>query len=164
MSTKITPAGTRYEFNPNGTLLYECQYCQTWFEPTTRFKQKYCCESCRVMASRERTASKSSKLSVKNKTVSNGQLLKYMKTMNRKIDWLFFVTAIAPVATPALIDWFRRVINDSGVESNISDPSIKPIVSELKGLLSQLNQEQQENLKQFLVENKLEYLIKEVGL
>ena len=68
------------------------------------------------------------------------------------------------MATPALIDWFRGIINNNGMQNPVSDPAIKPIVTELKELLGQLNQEQKESLKAFMVENKLEHLIKEVGL
>jgi len=34
--------------------MQECHYCNIWYSPTRRFVQKYCSESCRVMACRER--------------------------------------------------------------------------------------------------------------
>jgi|GEM_PF-6209996 len=34
--------------------MYQCQHCRSYFTPRKRFVQKYCSESCRVMASRQR--------------------------------------------------------------------------------------------------------------
>ncbi len=41
---------------------YQCQYCREYFTPTKRFVQKYCSESCRVMACRERSKSRLGKI------------------------------------------------------------------------------------------------------
>lgn len=35
-------------------IMHQCQYCETWFKPGRRFSQKYCGESCRVLACRKR--------------------------------------------------------------------------------------------------------------
>ncbi len=40
---------------------YQCAHCDTFFIPKKRFVQKYCSESCRVMACRARKAGKSEK-------------------------------------------------------------------------------------------------------
>ena len=37
---------------------YQCAHCNTFFKPKKRFVQKYCCESCRVMACRDRKSPK----------------------------------------------------------------------------------------------------------
>lgn len=46
--------GTRYFKSASGSTMHECHYCGTWFEPKRRFIQKYCSESCRVMACKKR--------------------------------------------------------------------------------------------------------------
>jgi hypothetical protein len=38
----------------NGKLMHKCNYCESWFKPLRRFMQKYCNDSCRVMACRKR--------------------------------------------------------------------------------------------------------------
>jgi len=48
------PNGTAVARNSNGDTMHQCQYCETWFLPKRRFIQKFCSESCRVMACRER--------------------------------------------------------------------------------------------------------------
>ncbi len=56
MTSEITvnKNGTRQRFLEDGRLAYSCQYCGTWFIPGRRFVHKYCGESCRVMACRQR--------------------------------------------------------------------------------------------------------------
>ena len=51
---KYLPNGTATFQNTNGETLYQCRYCESWFMPKRRFMQKYCTESCRVMACRNR--------------------------------------------------------------------------------------------------------------
>lgn len=38
----------------NHTVMHQCLYCNSWYEPKRRFMQKYCRESCRVLACRNR--------------------------------------------------------------------------------------------------------------
>lgn len=42
------------DFNTDGKLMHQCQYCDVWFYPTRRWIHKYCTSSCRVSACRER--------------------------------------------------------------------------------------------------------------
>ncbi|MEK6482015.1 hypothetical protein WJR50_31025 [Catalinimonas sp. 4WD22] len=77
----VNRAGTAYTYDQNGVLQYLCQYCDTWFEPTTRFKQKYCGDSCRTMASRERKHGVGGTLEKKREATSNSDLLKQLKVI-----------------------------------------------------------------------------------
>ena len=54
VDVKVLENGTRWFNHANGHVMHECQYCSTWFVPKRRFMQKYCCESCRVMACKKR--------------------------------------------------------------------------------------------------------------
>ena len=51
---KYLDNGTATARNSNGQTMHSCQYCETWFIPKRRFMQKYCCESCRVLACKKR--------------------------------------------------------------------------------------------------------------
>lgn len=53
-NVRILKNGTRAIENINGETMHECQYCGTWFMPKRRFVQKFCSESCRVMACKKR--------------------------------------------------------------------------------------------------------------
>lgn len=46
--------GTNWIRNVNDDVMHECQYCGTYFIPRRRFVQKFCSESCRVMACKKR--------------------------------------------------------------------------------------------------------------
>jgi hypothetical protein len=46
--------GTNWVKNVNDDVMHECQYCGTYFLPKRRFIQKFCSESCRVMACKKR--------------------------------------------------------------------------------------------------------------
>lgn len=46
--------GTNWIRNVNDDVMHECQYCGTYFIPKRRFVQKFCSESCRVMACKKR--------------------------------------------------------------------------------------------------------------
>lgn len=72
-------AGTIYQAKEDGTLLYQCQYCDTWFTPRSKFKQKFCSESCRVMACRERKHGLAGAYSLKRESTSNADLLRQLK-------------------------------------------------------------------------------------
>ena len=50
--------------------MYQCQYCRGYFTPTKRFVQKYCSESCRVMACRERKKGKGNPSTQKTQDIS----------------------------------------------------------------------------------------------
>ncbi len=50
---KIDKNGTRYyQDHETMELKFECQHCGTWFQTTRKFNQKYCCGSCRSMATK----------------------------------------------------------------------------------------------------------------
>lgn len=51
---KQLPNGVIMLTTSNDTIMHQCNYCEIWFEPKRRFMQKYCNDSCRVMASRKR--------------------------------------------------------------------------------------------------------------
>jgi len=77
-------AGTAYVSRQDGSLLYQCQYCSTWFEPKTRFKQKFCSESCRTMACRERKNGLGGTLAKKRDFTSNYVLAKRIEALEAK--------------------------------------------------------------------------------
>lgn len=54
VDVKVLDNGVRTAENSNEETLHECIYCGTWFKPNRRFIQKYCTESCRVLACRKR--------------------------------------------------------------------------------------------------------------
>lgn len=77
-------AGTAYVSRQDGSLLYQCQYCATWFEPKTKFKQKFCSESCRTMACRERKNGLGGTLAKKRDFTSNYVLAKRIEALEAK--------------------------------------------------------------------------------
>lgn len=190
-------AGTAYITRQDGILLYQCQYCDTWFEPTTRFKQKYCNESCRVMACRERQRGLAGTLLEKRDKTSNTDLLRQMKllqvknqegieqvlekllsrqhdndlklvkeianlkgdlkAMNNKMDWVMILVAIAPVASPAIVNWFQELATGK-------KPPAEQIIEELKQVKDKLDESTRLQLKKLLEEQKLEEIINLMGL
>lgn len=57
---KIDENGTKYYQDLNTfKLVFSCQYCDSWFETNRKFNQKYCSNSCKTMASKERSNIKS---------------------------------------------------------------------------------------------------------
>jgi len=88
--------------------MYQCHYCREYFTPKRRFVQKYCSESCRVMAFRERNEARNSSgtdlhenrgqknenlgrktenTHAKNKNQINlDEILEYLKKRDKEID------------------------------------------------------------------------------
>ncbi|MFW6328238.1 MAG: hypothetical protein ACOC2F_08015 [Bacteroidota bacterium] len=63
----------RLDFNPlEAQNYYQCAYCNDYFLPKKRFVQKYCSESCRVMACRDRKTGKREKVPASYKKNTSG--------------------------------------------------------------------------------------------
>lgn len=174
-----TRVGTNYQSKDDGSLLYQCQYCQTWFEPKIRFRQKYCSQSCRVMASRERTEGLGGTLPKKRDATSNRDLLKQLtaiqaeskqnvdravqgfadhmhrkdlttakqlsnmeqqiRNVSDKLTWVMLIASVAPVMSPAIADWFRKVATGE-------KPKQDQILDKLGELAARLPQDTKEQL------------------
>lgn len=90
-----------------------CNFCGTAYTPKRRFVQKYCCESCRVMACRERKngylvneLSGIDKPQDTKNMVTNAQVLIQLnslktdlkadlKTINSKTNWMLLIEIIS---------------------------------------------------------------------
>lgn len=161
----------------DGSLLYECQYCEVWFEPKAKFKQKYCSESCRVMACRERKNGMAGTYALKRNSTSNADMLRQLKQirsetadlllkttdrafdslldrqhdidlrmaeeirkmrsdLNKRMDWLMLIAAIAPVVSPAVVSWFKEVAMGE-----------KPPIDQIKDQISEISDKLDEKTK-----------------
>lgn len=78
--------GTKY-YQEGTILLFECQYCGTWFETKRRFNQKYCCNSCRTLASKHRQSNGLGGVLERDKT-SNTQIAKSIEKLNERLGEL----------------------------------------------------------------------------
>lgn len=187
---KRNRAGTVYFTDLDGTMRYQCQYCDTWFIPKAKFKQKYCCGSCRTMASNERNDGLAGSYATKREATSNADLLhelkairksseeilqrktsdafdailnrqhqtdlkmvqeirQYAQDMNRKMEWLMLIAAIAPVVSPAAVNWLKAVAFGE-------KPSTDLIMDQLSDLKSKLDEKTKAELKEKLKEQKLD--------
>lgn len=74
-----------------------CGYeiCNSYFLPTKRFAQKYCCESCRVMAYRLRKYGDKTNLSGKYERATNKDLSDQIKSLKNDIENLQIGAGIA---------------------------------------------------------------------
>lgn len=65
-----------------------CAYenCNSYFLPTKRFAQKYCCESCRVMAYRLRKYGDKTSLAGKYDRATNKDLSDQIKSLKKDFD------------------------------------------------------------------------------
>jgi hypothetical protein len=65
-----------------------CAYenCNSYFLPTKRFAQKYCCESCRVMAYRLRKYGHKTSLAGKYDRATNKDLSDQIKSLKKDFD------------------------------------------------------------------------------
>lgn len=86
---KILDNGTKTATNSNGDNMHCCQYCETWFLPKRRFIQKYCSESCRVLACRHRKKDlfglSGGNINDRNKT-TNTEIVKTMDLLKNSIE------------------------------------------------------------------------------
>lgn len=83
---KIDDNGTKYYQDPNTLkLIFQCQYCGSWFETKRRFNQKFCSNSCKTMASRKRNEYGLTGYKNRDKT-SNTTLLKSIEELNKRLD------------------------------------------------------------------------------
>lgn len=140
--------GTRWFVHNNGNTMHECQYCGTWFVPKRRFMQKFCCESCRVMACRERKKGlygvSGGTVTSRNKT-TNTQLFNQMeelreelnkvkqqskdnsfesqltlKKIKRNQDWHIFLTCTMPLIAPTLSKAISNLFSNKSAD-NLED-------------------------------------------
>lgn len=74
--------------NDANKTMHQCMYCETWFYPKRRFMQKYCSESCRVLACRHRKQDlfgmRGGQISDREKT-TNSHLYEEVKELKRSI-------------------------------------------------------------------------------
>lgn len=181
MEFKRNRAGTIFFSKEDGTTMYQCQYCETWFEPKAKFKQKYCGESCRVMACRDRnsagypgtykqrspTSNTDMLIELKElragterglemvydrilnqESGRNKDLISEIRSLQRKVDWLMLIAALAPVVSPAVAAWLRETVSGK-------KPTNEAILDELTELKSKLDDDTREALRSFLVEKDL---------
>jgi hypothetical protein len=124
------PNGTKSYLKADGTTMYQCHYCEVWFEPNRRFVQKFCTESCRVMACRERKNGlygiSAGTIKSRNKTTNtelynavdelrlqvkelkrdnaerNSDSMEQINKIKRNQDWHIFLTCTIPLIAPKL--------------------------------------------------------------
>ena len=130
IDVKTLKNGTRWFVHNNGSTMHECQYCGTWFVPKRRFMQKYCSESCRVMACRDRKSglygTMGGNVYTRNKT-TNTQLFNELDELRKelssikheqekafikneiqvdklsnKISWNLFLSGVMPLVAPSI--------------------------------------------------------------
>lgn len=193
---QVNREGTAYVQHQDGSLLYQCQYCQQWFEPKIRYKQKFCSESCRTMACRERMHGLAGTLQGKRQATSNADLLRQLQVIERrtassieqtygrlldrqrdteiklreeilklnttissmgnKLDILMFISAIAPVVSPAIVSWFKEVAMGE-------KPPTDNIKEELAAIRDRLDETTRLQLKKMLEEQKLQDIAELLG-
>lgn len=72
---RIDDNGTKYyQHNESLKIFFECQYCNALFETKRRFNQKFCSNSCRTMASRQRNGLGIVSYKDRDKTTNTGIL------------------------------------------------------------------------------------------
>lgn len=111
-------------------LGYDCRFCGTSFTPKKRWVQKYCSESCRVMACRER---KNSYLGLGDVVVSKGknrttnkeilnqldslrtEVKKDLKSINTKANWMLIIEVVS-LLKQFLDTWNLKAANERNEE------------------------------------------------
>jgi hypothetical protein len=148
VDVKYLENGTATFVNSNGTTMYQCHYCESWFVPKRRFMQKFCCESCRVMACKKRKSGlygvRGGNIYDRNKT-TNTELynqmedlraeLKKMKENNKEAnfdaklqlakikrnqDWHIFLTCTMPLVAPTLSKAISNLFSNNRAD-NLDD-------------------------------------------
>ena len=142
------PNGTAKFVNNNGTTMYQCHFCETWFAPRRRFMQKYCSESCRVMACRNRKKGlygvSGGNINDRNKTTNTAlynevnelrsELNKFrdkskendfearlqLKKIKTNQDWHIFLTCTIPLIAPKLSKAIGNLFNNNKAD-NLED-------------------------------------------
>lgn len=124
-----------------GVTMHQCQYCDIWFTPNRRFIQKYCSESCRVMACKHRKrglyGTMGGTMYDRNK-VTNSEMYNMLETLQNevkrlksskdtdqaimvsKVDsikknqgWHMFMTCVMPVLAPKLAKGISNLFQNS---------------------------------------------------
>lgn len=149
VDVKILDNGTRWFVHNNGTTMHECQFCGTWYVPNRRFMQKFCRESCRVMACRERKKGlygvSGGNLNSRNKTTNTelynqieemrNELSEYRKESSKldikakeqleKIkstqNWHIFLTCTIPLIAPTLSKSISNLFAKDGNADNLQE-------------------------------------------
>jgi uncharacterized protein (UPF0335 family) len=90
-SIKTLNNGINTFVNDSNKTMHQCMYCETWFYPKRRFMQKFCSESCRVLACRHRKKDlfgmQGGQLKDRNKT-TNSQLKMQLESLKEQIETL----------------------------------------------------------------------------
>lgn len=81
-------------------------------------------------------------------SVRNKDLISEMRSLQRKVDWLMLIAALAPVVSPAVAAWLREAVSGK-------KPTSETILDELTELKSKLDDDTKEALRAFLVEKEL---------
>lgn len=138
-------------------LGYNCRYCGVSFAPKKRFVQKYCSESCRVMACRERkngllglgdTIVNKGKSRVTNKAILDQlqeiktDVKKDLKTINTKANWMLIIEVVS-LLKQFFDNWSQKAAHErneeqlkvfkKAIETQIgaNDKETKVMISEL---------------------------------
>ena len=84
--TRIDDNGTTfYQDKETLKVFFQCQYCNTLFESRRRFNQKFCSNSCRTMASRQRNGLGIVSYKDRDKTTNTG-LLNAIETLEKNVN------------------------------------------------------------------------------
>lgn len=83
---RIDDNGTKYyQHKESLKIFFECQFCNALFETKRRFNQKFCSNSCRTMASRQRNGLGIVSYKERDKTTNTG-LLNAIETFQKNFN------------------------------------------------------------------------------
>jgi hypothetical protein len=93
------------------TYTYNCHYCGVQYTPKRRFKQKYCCNSCRVNAFTRRKRQKQNLPPVQKVNAS---------TQIEKMSWPGIGNAaVGTLATNVVTNWLTKEENKPATKGDI---------------------------------------------